>query len=247
MDASASDVARDVAHRPWPLPPSPWLGFQSWRDLLFAHWRVPVAALRAVVPPELEIDAFDGSGWLGVVPFRMAGVRARFVPPLPGLSAFPELNVRTYVRHRGQGGIHFLSLDADHRLAVATGRALFELPYHRAAMRCERRGDAVDYRSERERGAARLSCSYGPTGAGVVPRIGTLEHFLAERYALFTARGGRVKRVDVHHAPWRLRPARAEIETNTMARAAGIELPPDPPLLHFSDRQDALVWLPRRD
>src|SRR5262245_27389124 len=86
-----------TAHRPWPLPREPWVMAQSWHDLLFAHWPVPAAVLRPLIPPSLGVDTFDGEAWIGVVPFRMSGVRPRYVPPLPDLSAFPELNVRTYV------------------------------------------------------------------------------------------------------------------------------------------------------
>lgn len=67
---------------------------QVWHDLLFAHWPMDPALMRARVPPALELDTFDGAAWLGVVPFRMSGVRLRGLPALAGLSAFPELNVR---------------------------------------------------------------------------------------------------------------------------------------------------------
>src|SRR5690606_20213232 len=107
---------RDVAHRPWPPPAAPWVMAQRWQDLLFAHWPLPPAVLSALLPPALELDVYSGQGWLGVVPFRMSGVRLRLLPAVPWLSAFPELNVRTYVRLRDRGvekrGVYFFSLDA---------------------------------------------------------------------------------------------------------------------------------------
>jgi uncharacterized protein YqjF (DUF2071 family) len=117
-----------VDHRPWPLPSGPWRMRQSWRDLLFAHWPVPAARLRALVPAPLEIDEHDGSSWVGVVPFRMAGVAPRPLPDLPYLSAFPELNLRLYVRLDGKAGVWFISLDAANRAAVWGARLLFHLP-----------------------------------------------------------------------------------------------------------------------
>ncbi len=114
----SENILRQTEHRPWPLPSGPWVMAQSWRELLFAHWRIPVEALRPLVPAELELETWDGSAWLGVVPFLMAGVRPRGVPALPRLSAFPEINVRTYVKVESKPGVWFLSLDAANSLAV---------------------------------------------------------------------------------------------------------------------------------
>src|SRR5262245_20685303 len=112
----------DASHRPWPLPQRPWAMGMHWHDLLFAHWPVKVESLRPLVPSELAIDTFDGQAWLGVVPFRMTAVRPRICPSLPGLSAFLELNVRTYVTAEGKPGVWFFSLDAASRLAVRAAR-----------------------------------------------------------------------------------------------------------------------------
>jgi uncharacterized protein len=242
-------LLRDVAHRPWPLPRRAWVMRQSWHDLLFAHWPVRPAALRERVPAELPLDLHDGTAWIGVVPFRMTGVAPRGLPAPGTLSAFPELNVRTYVTLGGRPGVHFFSLDATSRLAVAAARVLFGLPYHAAEMACVRDGEDVSYRClrvARAHGGAEFLARYGPTGAASAPAPGTLEHFLTERYCLYTARGGRVKRLEIHHPPWALQPAAAEIARNTMARAAGLALPDTPPLLHFARRQDMLGWWPVR-
>ncbi len=132
-------------HRPWPRPPGRWTWRQSWRDLLFAHWPVPVAAVRALVPPGLEVDTFDGATWLGIVPFRMAGVMRRPLPDLPWISAFPELNVRVYVTRDGKPGVWFLSLDATRLPAVLAARTLFHLPYYWAHIDITANGDGFDY------------------------------------------------------------------------------------------------------
>jgi uncharacterized protein len=235
------------AHRPWPMPSSPWVMTQCWHDLLFAHWRVERDQLRALVPPVLELDTFDGESWVGVVPFFMTNVAPRGLPALPWLSAFAELNVRTYVRHRGRSGVYFFSLDAANPVAVRVARRLFHLPYFTAAMTVAERPDghiAYDSRRTDRRGTdARLIATYGPSGAASPPQPGTLEHFLTERYCLFTAdRRGRPYSVDIHHPPWPLQPAEAEIRTNTMAAGSGLVLATAEPLLHFSRRQDIVAW-----
>ena len=239
----------EASHRPWALPAESWVMAQSWHDLLFAHWPVPVAALRALIPEPLEIDKFDGAGWVGVVPFRMAGVRLRGTPALQWLSAFPELNVRTYVTADGKPGVWFFSLDAANAIAVAIARAWFHLPYYRARMSCEEHAGWVQYRSERTHHGAvsgALVGRYRPIGAVVRAKSGTLEHFLTERYCLYATDGrGRVIRGEIHHAPWPLQAAEAELTKNTIAEAAGIRLPEEKPIFHFSKRLDVVVWQPR--
>jgi uncharacterized protein YqjF (DUF2071 family) len=244
-----SEILRDVAHRPWPLPAGPWVMMQSWHDLLFAHWPVDPAKLRAQIPERLEIDTFEGSAWLAVVPFRMTGVRLRGTPAAPWLSAFPELNVRTYVVCNGKPGVWFLSLDAGNALAVAIARAWFHLPYFRARMHCGERNGWIDYDSQRSHSGAApaaLQGRYRPIAPAVFPRPGTLEHFLTERYCLYALDGSRrLIRGEIHHHPWPLQQAQAEFASNTMAEPIGIALEPQP-LLHFARRQDVLVWPPTR-
>lgn len=241
-----SGILAQVSHRPWPLPEGPWIMTQSWHDLLFAHWPVAVDHLRELVPPGLELDLFDGKAWLGVIPFHMTNVAPRGAPALPWVSAFPELNVRTYVRGGAKPGIYFFSLDAASPVAVAIARALFRLPYYTAAMEVETDGASVRYLSRRTaRGApaAALSARYGPAGDAFVARPGSLEHFLTERYCLYTVDGRvTVRRLEIHHPPWLLQRAEAEIEVNTMASAAGVHLPSTAPLLHFARRQDMVAW-----
>jgi hypothetical protein len=239
-------ILDDVAHRPWPMPDAPWVMTQTWHDLLFAHWPVDAAILREKVPPAFELDLFSGTAWLGIVPFHMTNVSARGLPPLPGISAFPELNVRTYVRVGDRAGVYFFSLDAGSTLAVRAARLLFNLPYFRATQRVDGAGgDAIAYDSER-RGAARggsFSARYQPLGPPSAPVPGTLEYFLTERYCLFNlSRRAEPYRLEIHHPPWPLQPASAEFTRNTMAEAAGLTLPDTPPLLHFSKRQDMVGW-----
>jgi uncharacterized protein YqjF (DUF2071 family) len=247
---SGEPVWSSAGHRPWPPPARPWVHAQSWHGLLFAHWPVPPAALRPVVPEVLPLDTFDGEAWLGVVPFVLTRLRLRRLPPLPGVSAFPECNVRTYVTLGGKPGVYFFSLDAANPLAVA-GARLLHLRYFLAAMAVRRRGPWVSYASRRlgpawpGTPAAAFRARYRPTGPPAPAAPGSLDYFLTERYCLYAVdRRRRVSRLEIHHRPWPLQPAEAELETNTMTAPIGLRLPDVPPLLHYAHRQDMVGWLP---
>lgn len=236
----------DVSHRPIPLPRRPWIMTQTWHDLLFMHWPVAPADVRPLVPPLLDLDLYSGQAYVAVAPFWMSGIRGRFLPPMPALSRFPELNVRTYVRYREIPGVYFFSLDAGSRPAVWGARATYGLPYFHAQMAVTQVGGNYEYKSRRleDPRPAEFRGRYRPLSASERRQPGSLEHFLTERYCLYTVRKERVMRVHIHHVPWPLQDADAEVELNTMAAAAGIALPPVKPLLHFSRRIEVLIWWP---
>jgi hypothetical protein len=217
---------------------------QTWLDLLFAHWAVPAEQLGRLLPPALELERFRGRAYIGVTPFRLTALRARGTLPLPLVSSFLELNVRTYVSFAGKPGIWFFSLDASSRLAVAAARRAYKLPYFHAAITAVARGDGLDYactRSEAERPYV-FEGHYRPVGSVAPPAPGTIEHFLVERYCLYAVdEGGALHRAEIHHAPWPLQAAEARIELNTMA-PTGVAVPDEPPLVHFSRRQDVVIW-----
>lgn len=232
-----------VDHRPWPVPTARWTWRQSWRDLLFAHWPIPAAALRHLVPEPLAIQEFDGTSWVGLVPFRMAGVMRRPFPDVPWISAFPELNVRLYVEHGGRPGVWFLSLDATNPLAVWAARRFFFLPYFQAAITLREDEAGVRYSARRGGGEPRLEVRYRPTSAPYESRPDTLEHFLTERYCLYArSPDGRLWRNEVHHAPWPLQTATAELEVNGYLASHGLAITGAPALLHFARRIDVVVW-----
>jgi uncharacterized protein YqjF (DUF2071 family) len=239
-------ILGETAHRPWPMPSGPWIMTQTWNDLLFAHWPVDAAALRPLVPASFEIDLFDHQAWLGVVPFHMSNVAPRLVPSLPFVSAFPELNVRTYVRAGDKPGVYFFSLDAASAVAVTAARTLLNLPYFTADMTVTPLGGGISYRSRRtSEPHAELIAEYRGLGDRRPPLPGTLEHFLTERYCLYAVNHRFVAyRLEIHHPPWALESATAEISRNTMADAAGVRLPSIEPLLHFAKRQDMVCWAP---
>jgi uncharacterized protein YqjF (DUF2071 family) len=224
---------------------------QHWNDLLFAHWPMPIAEIDALLPEGLEADIFQGSAWIGVVPFWMDKVHFRGMPAIPGGRKFLELNLRTYVRDErtGMPGVYFLSLDAGSLLAVIGARSLFHLPYYWAQMSVKPRGEReFSYYSRRllsgkpVRFAARYR-GLGPTFKLAQSRPGTIEYFLTERYCLFTSDSmGRLLRANIHHLPWPLEQAEAEIEYNDLPGAVGLRLPDTKPLLHYSRHLAVYVW-----
>jgi uncharacterized protein len=240
----------DTEHRPWPLPERPWIMRMRWHDLLFMHWPVPAKSLWGWIPPTLTIDTFDGTAWIGIVPFRMSDVAPRLVPPIPLFSAFPELNVRTYVTAEGKPGVWFFSLDAANPVAVEGARDMFHLPYYNARMGCEPVGEGIQYvsdRTHRNSPQAVFRGQYRPTGLVYRSTAGTLESWLTERYCLYAAnQRGQVWRSDIHHAQWPLQPAEAEVQENTMTGQIRLTLPNTKPLLHFARFLDVVAWWPQR-
>jgi len=230
---------------------------QAWRDLLFLHWPIPVAAVRGLIPETLEIDAFEGRAYVGLIPFRMTGIRPVGLPPLPGLSRFEEVNVRTYVQ-RGDGrdrGVWFFSLDAAHRLAVAVARRTYHLPYHHARMRLARAegpgaadGGAITYTSTRlGPGPRPAACelAYTPTGPARPAEPGTLEHFLVERYILYTRGPRGLLSGRVHHAPYQIQGATVHRLEESLVAAAGIARPETAPLAHYCQGVHVRIEAPR--
>jgi uncharacterized protein YqjF (DUF2071 family) len=196
-------------------------GRQTWKDLLFLHWEVPVDLLRRLVPSRLAIDVFRERAYVGLVPFTMHDVR---IGPL-AVADFLETNLRTYVHAEGVPGVWFFSLDAQSAFAVWGGRTFYRLPYFHARTECVRNGDTVEYRLRRNSGGdASLDVQWASTeGQPHTAQVGTLEYFLTERYALYgPSRTGGIYRVRVHHTPWPLRRTRLEKLATTIPAVAGI-------------------------
>jgi uncharacterized protein len=236
-DAAAQAASlKEVGHRPWPLKRERWLMGQTWQRLLFAHWRVAPEALRPHVPEALVLEEWDGSAWLGLTPFRLAGLRLHGAPPLPLLSSFLELNCRTYVRRGDRPGIWFFSLDASSRVAVEAARRTYRLPYRWAHIEFEN----GRFAAERRDGAGSFRAEYRGKGGPAPAEAGTLEHFLVERYCLYAGNGE--VRAEIHHPPWPLEAAEATVD------AEGIAPVPleDGPMCHYAGRQDVVVWRPER-
>lgn len=230
-----------VRERPEGMP----IMHQSWCTLLFMHWSLAPELLRPHVPVSLELDTYDGKAWIGVTPFVVRNLRPPLLPPIPWLSDFNEVNVRTYVHHQGVPGVWFFSLDAERLAAVLAARGLFLLPYRYARMSCREEGERISYLSRRadSRQPATLEATWRKGGVIGEAALGTLEFFLTERYCLYASdTRGRLYRARVHHAPWKLRGAELISLRSTMLEAQGLPTVGGEPLLHYSERQDVSVW-----
>lgn len=210
------------------------------------HWSFPLQAVRPLVPPVLELDAWDGRVWVGVVPFAMQGVRPAWLPRPMALD-FLETNVRTYVCCQGRPGVFFFSLEASSYLAVKAARWGWGLPYHHASMRLERDGDLLGYWSRRRRGGAQLQVRCRPGEMLGASAAGSFEHFLLERYLLFSVRGSRVYEGQVHHMPYPAQRAAIEELDGDLLAVAGLPGPPGAPeAVHFASGVDVEVFGPHR-
>jgi uncharacterized protein YqjF (DUF2071 family) len=217
----------------------------SWEHLAFLHWRVSPDWLAARLPRGLEVDCHEGSAWLGVVPFFMTHVRPRGWPGLPTTRNFLELNLRTYVTREGRAGVWFFSLDADSWLSVRGARMGFHLPYFDADMDASVTSD-VAYRSERVHAGAspgRFRAVYRPDGGVFRSRPGSLEHWLTERYRLYATRAdGTLYRGEIHHRPWPLQSAVAEVRENTLGVLIEAEMGLNPEHVMFARSLDVVAW-----
>ena len=225
-------------HRPLGRPD----GTQRWESLLFCHWEIPSKTLRPLLPTDLEIDTFDGGAFIGVVPFRMRHVRPGCLPKSLAFN-FLETNVRAYVVHRGRPGVYFFSLDASSRLAVWAARAGWSLPYYYAQMNATDENGLHTYRSQRAGGRAghqvkfRIDQELGPS------TVGTLEHFLLERYLLFLERRNAIYVGQVHHEPYQTHTAHVDsIEDHLIAAAGFPAASGSPDLVHYSPGVDVEVF-----
>jgi uncharacterized protein YqjF (DUF2071 family) len=222
----------DVSARPWPLPENEWLQAQTRCDVLLAYWPVDHDRLERLLPPELTADVFDATSWVGVSAYRVTALRVRGLPPLPGLSTFPQLELFACATADERPGLWVFSLEIGKPLLAEAAKRAHRLPAYRASINLD--GGVV----AAARDGLSFYARYAATGAARRPSAGTREHFLTERYALYTADGGRLYRAELHHLPWSLRPAEAVVESASLA-----PFPPEgPPLAFAADDQDMLVW-----
>lgn len=223
----------------------PWIMTQEWHELLFLHWPVPAVWLEGQIPEELELDLFNGEAWIGVVPFLAKGTRLRFGPPIPGVSQYLELNVRTYVKFQGKSGVYFFSLDADSPLAVAVASFGRFLPYRTARMNTRQLGPRKTFESSCiEPGwfPEVLRLAYKEIAGPI--QASPLEIWLTERYCLWTKPKNRLYRVDIEHPPWELQHVEGEIYRNSMAAFLPANLHLQKPLAHFGGSQKVRFYPP---
>ena len=224
-------------------PAGPPLMQHNWGKLLFMHWPIAKKLLRPLVPESLEIDTYNGSAWIGVTPFTLWDVRLSFTPPVPWLSDFHELNVRTYVHFKGVPGVWFLSLDANSMTTVLGARSLYHLPYFYAQINLEEKGKSIYYNLERTgEPSASFSAAWriGKNLSEAEPD--TLEFFLVERYCLYSTDNENLYRSRIHHRPWPLRQAKLLSHESTMIESHRLPTPDEDPLLHYAEALEVDIW-----
>ena len=245
LDCQTTEPAATIS-RSWPVPARSSAMRMKWHDLLFLNWPVEPELVQPHLPQGLELDLFDGKAWISVVPFTMSGVAPRWVPDIPWLSAFPELNVRTYVTNHDKPGVWFFTLDATNVFAVRAARALFHLNYVDAKITSVRDNNWIQYRSvrtDKNNPPAELSVDYRPVGESFFAVPGSLDDWLTSRYCLYVAnRKGSLFRGEIEHAPWQLRETQAVIHTNSMLDAFQIPLNGEPARMQFAKRTDVVAW-----
>lgn len=233
----------DVAHRSWPLPSTNWIMKQSWRDVLFIHWPVSPDILRPYIPSSLNIDILDGCAWVGVVVFVMQGIYPRGLPTISVTPKFSEVNVRTYVEYEGKPGVYFLSLEVGDWASLTIAKKWYHLPYQHADISIEKKGQTYYYESIRKGNTTITSKGmYTPLLDECIPKEGTLDHWLLERYCLYSTNSQtNLYCGEIHHRPWTLQKVKVEIMKNTLFTSFNMDLDIEP-IYHFSKGIDTLFW-----
>ncbi|MCM3568556.1 YqjF family protein [Neobacillus mesonae] len=237
------DIMNDNSHRPWPLPSKNWIMRQTWRNLLFAHWPVPAEQLRPLIPAVLDIDTYEQSAWLGVVVFHIDGIYLRGLSPLSIVPAFPEINLRTYVRHQGKPGVFFLSLDVSNWASLHIAKRWYHLPYRAADISCRQHDGAFYYESIRKKSpSVTFKGSYAPSSEVYFSKQGVIDHWLTERYCLYSTDNRKnLYCGEIHHNPWPLQLADSEIH-HTLFSPFQLEPRENKAICHFSKGVDTLFW-----
>ena len=224
-------------HLPFPMPNRKHTLDQEWRFLTFMHWRVDIEKLRPHVPEGLEIDTFEGDAYIGLVPFMMKHVRPSWFVSTPGISNFPEFNIRTYVKKDGIAGVFFLTLEAKSLVTCNFAPRTYGLPYRYAKGSVKKSGNIWDWKSSRDKGQFKLAGTTEVNGEQMQAQPGSLEEFLFERYSLYTSHKGSLRRGYTHHNKWKFQLAKVELTENSLTESfnLGIDQPLTPELVHYSD------------
>lgn len=231
-------------HQGSDLPKLPWVMKQTWQDLLFAHYPVKLEVLQQVVPSVFQLEQYNGTAWIGVVPFRVQNHRVRFLPPMPGINRFLQLNVRTYVTINGKRGVYFLSIDMNHLIARQLAKSLFYMPTQTATINMSHNECGIYFNSKTvEKGHPEFECQYTPIGQPFYARKETFEAWLVERYSMYSLnRRGEVVRCDILHDYWPLQYVDVEINNNSIFQNRGIQVASKDPILHYAKRMEAYLW-----
>lgn len=239
-------LMKDIAHRPWQLPSKHWIMRQTWSNLFFTHWPIAPEMIRPYIPQSLQIDTFNRYAWVGVVLFVMKGVYPRGLNCISLIRPFPEINVRTYVQFDGKPGIYFLSIDVGDWASCTIAKRWFRLPYFSSDVFFDRKDQNFYFQSNRK-GIAnttiKFNGKYIPLPGVFYPQKGTLDHWLTERYCLYSKdQKGNLYCGEIHHRPWPLQNAESEIPTNSLLSPFNFDLTGVKPISHYSKGVDSFIW-----
>lgn len=236
------NILKSTEHRNYPLPKEPWAAMQDWEHLLFMHWPVYKAFIEPHIPADLELDTFDGDAWISIIPFKVNKMKVRKLPPIPFLYPFLEVNVRTYVKKDGIPGVYFFSMDASKLLAVLGGK-IGTLPYFHANMKLKKRAKKFYFKSKRKNDEKEsLISNYKLIGKSTVHAKGSIDHWLLERYALWSYKFDTLFRGDIHHKEWKVQPAEVNIDQETVTSFLPNNVYTTQPLVHYARSKRVFIW-----
>ncbi|MBS4202106.1 DUF2071 domain-containing protein [Bacillus sp. FJAT-49732] len=239
-------VLQETNHRPYPIPSKKWIMRQKWSNVFFMHWPIQPELLQPYIPSSIEVDTYDGFAWLGVIIFNIDGIYLRGFPPVSFRPAFPEINLRTYVKCDNKPGIYFLSLDVDDWTSYTLAKRWLNVPYHPAKISIQKNVDTFHYESLRMGSSnTPIVCkgSFTPQSNIFHPNSDTIDHWLSERYCFFSNdQRSNMYCLDIHHHPWPLQKADAVIKKNDLFKPFSFHLEDEKPILHFSQGVEALIW-----
>lgn len=243
-----NNLLKQTEHRNYPLPTGKWTSMQDWKHLLFLHFPVYSPFIEPLLPEQLELDTFNDEAWISIIPFKVDKMRIRKLPPLPFLYPFSEVNVRTYVKKDGIPGVYFFSMDAANLLAV-TGAKISGLPYFHAKAKLRKKAKNFYFRSVRKSEEKEIfKTAYKPAGRIFFTEEETIDHWLLERYALWTLKDDVLMRGDIHHKQWKFQYAEVKVEEQTLTSAY---LPNNAfisdPISHYVKSKRVLIWPLRKE
>lgn len=238
-------IIQHTDHREHPLPEGSWLMTQTWEDLFFLHWPVPEQLMRDLLPPGLELDTYEREAWISFIPFRACHVRLRNTPSVPYFHKYLEMNIRTYVKYNGVKGVYFFSLDAN-KWHTVLGARMATLPYFYAKMDFRKTGEQYRFTSERIGKENAFNGTYQICGEPYYPKTDSLDHWLSERYYLWTYKSGHLFQVGIHHKPWKLQQAEAHIHRQSMTPFLPDSIFMFPPKASYVHSKRSLLWLPTK-
>jgi hypothetical protein len=219
---------------------------QQWQDLAYIHWRYPIEEIQALLPAGVEVDSFDGSAWVGLIPFSMRNIGLPRLPAVPYFGSFPEVNVRTYVRRNGVPGVWFFSLDVNRFLPALVARVSYFLPYCWGKA-SNKRTDTTLETEVRRTWPSRASTSIRVSIGDPIESPDELSVFLSARWGLYSRGIGKgVRYAPVDHETWPLWTAKLESLNDTLLTAAGLSAPVGDPHVMFSPGVSVRIGLPRR-